>query len=417
MIKISRSALYDKVWTTPMSRLSKEYGISDVALAKVCKKYDIPRPPRGYWARLQNGYKDKKTALPKGEDRMIEFDVEANQRNRREFQLQKEKEEKILEEVKPVIELAQNLTHPMATRFLERIKNVKADKNGLFKMKRVGLPEVEVTADSVTRILRFLSVVAYTLEGQGVTWSKSGEALTSIFTRDGFGVGLRISQALVKEEREPTIEEKRKPSWEWDLAVYKPTEKLTLVLHSSEGISGRKKWTESNANDIVDLAGKVAGRIDDLLRGHEESRIAAIEREKRWEAQKVIDEENRRKRARLEHIAEIKAGRVRELVRASMLWKEHEAVSDFIAECAKRWSEAPTPEQSAWLEWAGEALKDLSPFADGYPDPENHGPLDESTIPQKDYYHSKEKAFVKKTQLLKDIKNLTERRGYGYSSW
>jgi hypothetical protein len=38
-----------------MQQLAQEVGISDVALAKNCRKYGIPIPPRGYWAKLQAG--------------------------------------------------------------------------------------------------------------------------------------------------------------------------------------------------------------------------------------------------------------------------------------------------------------------------------------------------------------------------
>lgn len=40
-----------------MSRLAKQYQLSDVGLAKICKKMQIPVPGRGYWAKVQNGAK------------------------------------------------------------------------------------------------------------------------------------------------------------------------------------------------------------------------------------------------------------------------------------------------------------------------------------------------------------------------
>lgn len=100
-----------------------------------------------------------------------------------------------------------------------------------------------------------------------------------------------------------------------------------------------------------------------------------------------------------------------------MLWKEHRAVTEFIDECARRWGDSPSSEQLEWLKWANEVLDELSPFADGYPSPELHGPLDESIIEEEDFYYYDEQVFVQKTQLLKDIKKLTEKRGYAYSSW
>jgi hypothetical protein len=47
----NREELYEEVWATPMQTLAKKYGISDVGLAKVCRKLSIPVPGRGHWAR------------------------------------------------------------------------------------------------------------------------------------------------------------------------------------------------------------------------------------------------------------------------------------------------------------------------------------------------------------------------------
>jgi hypothetical protein len=51
-VSFSRLELYERVWTTPITRFASELGISDVAVAKACKRLDVPTPPRGYWARL-----------------------------------------------------------------------------------------------------------------------------------------------------------------------------------------------------------------------------------------------------------------------------------------------------------------------------------------------------------------------------
>jgi hypothetical protein len=51
MSRYNRKKLYDKVWKLPMRLLAKEFGVSNVALAKTCKKLQIPVPGRGYWAK------------------------------------------------------------------------------------------------------------------------------------------------------------------------------------------------------------------------------------------------------------------------------------------------------------------------------------------------------------------------------
>jgi hypothetical protein len=60
----NRDQLYQQVWATPMQTLAKTYGISDVGLAKICRKLLIPVPGRGYWARKDAGQKVERTALP-----------------------------------------------------------------------------------------------------------------------------------------------------------------------------------------------------------------------------------------------------------------------------------------------------------------------------------------------------------------
>ena len=39
------------VWGKPSSTLAKELGVSDVAINKFCKIFNISKPPRGYWSK------------------------------------------------------------------------------------------------------------------------------------------------------------------------------------------------------------------------------------------------------------------------------------------------------------------------------------------------------------------------------
>jgi hypothetical protein len=66
--QFSRQELYDLVWSTAMTTLAKQFGMSDVGLRKICVKHEIPTPPAGYWAKLQFGKKVKKIPLPAATD-------------------------------------------------------------------------------------------------------------------------------------------------------------------------------------------------------------------------------------------------------------------------------------------------------------------------------------------------------------
>jgi len=64
-----REILYEEVWKTPLTEVAKSYGVSDVAIHKICKSMNIPTPPKGYWAKLKYGKEVSKTPLPPVQER------------------------------------------------------------------------------------------------------------------------------------------------------------------------------------------------------------------------------------------------------------------------------------------------------------------------------------------------------------
>ncbi|MHB1127656.1 MAG: hypothetical protein ACYC2T_12020 [Bacillota bacterium] len=53
----NREKLYEEVWAKPVVEVAVQYGVSDVAIHKICKSLNVPVPPRGYWAKLRAGKK------------------------------------------------------------------------------------------------------------------------------------------------------------------------------------------------------------------------------------------------------------------------------------------------------------------------------------------------------------------------
>ena len=58
-IELSRKQLYDLVWSTPISQLKQQYAISNEGFKKICKKFEIPMPPNGFWLKLKYNKKVK----------------------------------------------------------------------------------------------------------------------------------------------------------------------------------------------------------------------------------------------------------------------------------------------------------------------------------------------------------------------
>ena len=60
----SRQELFELVWSMPMTKISKQFELSDVGLRKICVKHQIPLPLQGHWTRKQFGKEDPRPELP-----------------------------------------------------------------------------------------------------------------------------------------------------------------------------------------------------------------------------------------------------------------------------------------------------------------------------------------------------------------
>ena len=61
---LTREQLYELVWREPMLKVAESFGVSSSYLARVCTELRVPRPERGYWAKLEFGKQPQRPELP-----------------------------------------------------------------------------------------------------------------------------------------------------------------------------------------------------------------------------------------------------------------------------------------------------------------------------------------------------------------
>ena len=61
---VSREQLYELVWSMPMTKVAEEFSVSGSYMARVCSVLRVPRPERGYWAKLSVGKAPARPKLP-----------------------------------------------------------------------------------------------------------------------------------------------------------------------------------------------------------------------------------------------------------------------------------------------------------------------------------------------------------------
>ena len=64
---VSREELYDLVWSMPMVKVAEKFNVSGSYMARICSVLHVPRPERGYWAKLAFGKAPERPPLPEAQ--------------------------------------------------------------------------------------------------------------------------------------------------------------------------------------------------------------------------------------------------------------------------------------------------------------------------------------------------------------
>lgn len=66
-IRIRREQLYNEIWGLSASGVAKKYNILYTQVLKICKEFNVPIPPSGYWTKVSFGKATEKIPLPESD--------------------------------------------------------------------------------------------------------------------------------------------------------------------------------------------------------------------------------------------------------------------------------------------------------------------------------------------------------------
>src|SRR5205085_6865750 len=249
-IKLTREELYQKVWAKPATKLAKEFGISDVALGKICKRLDIPKPFPGYWQQIEAGHKVKPTPLPQLKQGIPSEVVIYPTPAGTPFQPQDPKVvERIKSESQPDnrIRVADTLhhPHPLVRQTRQVLEKAKSDEYGVVSRPwKQSCLSLRVSKVELNRALRIMDALLKGLEARGysIEVGKDDSAFTYVLIGEE-KLTVRLSEKVTRSERVTTAEEKRKSSHSTsDRWVYTLSGKLTFEIDEYGGGGYKKRW-------------------------------------------------------------------------------------------------------------------------------------------------------------------------------
>lgn len=367
---LSRDELYEQVWSTPMVRLAKEYGLSDVGLAKVCKKHNIPKPPVGYWAKVQAGRRISRPPLPpvgKGGSERIWLRRQPRDGNEqlrpvtRSAVTDEDREENRIEVGLELID-----PHSLVRKTKESLRKAKRNEQGLIRPRAKRALNVVVSPDSIDRAMRIMDALVKGLEQRShrvAVFNEEGRVGT-LAEVEGERVEFCLKEVVRRQEREPTPKEqqdKERHPWLYTRPFYRyePTGRLVLEIVTHRCDSHRRRWSDGKRQRLeACLNGVVASvlRIADGLRADRERRDEERRKQEAWERERavkipLIRQEEQRVKALNEEVDRWHASqRIRQYV---------QAVIDS-APAGGREIEAGSKVQR-WITWATEQADRLDP--------------------------------------------------------
>src|SRR5437867_3393657 len=170
---LDRDQLYEQVWAEPVTKVAARYGISDVALAKVCRKLDVPVPPRGYWRRLERGWQPARPPLSKrrpGIPCSVELMNRPPTSDGAPRSPEVEAQEAFEQQPRNRVRVPRRLVdpHPLVARTAERLRVAKPGKYGTVGAWGDKTLDVQVGPRSVERALRLMDALVKALEARGL---------------------------------------------------------------------------------------------------------------------------------------------------------------------------------------------------------------------------------------------------------
>jgi len=352
-ITLNRGQLYDLIWSKPTTILAKELGLSDNGLRKICKKYNIPLPYLGYWAKIKHGKPARKVNLPnkyEGKDEII-----INPPNIKSGSIQKEISarthliKEITTDYKHLLKVPAKLINPefLVTKAQDALtvkKNQWLD-NGLIS-KSVGFFTIKVAPKNVARAMRFMDALLKLLKTRG--YEVNADRDSSHLVIFGEPLVIRLQEKLRFEDHIEGIYNRK-------TRHYYPTG-IFMIKCWRKTWSHQRVWIDGKELIEYQLAKIVAGI--ELLALKE--RTERLEREERWRIEK---EKKQIEKERYDK-EELDGANFQKLLSQSKIWKQSQILNEFIFELESKaiTSGELTEELKNWIMWAKEKAEKFNPL-------------------------------------------------------
>ncbi|MBW4793334.1 hypothetical protein [Pseudomonas tolaasii] len=359
-VSFTVAELFEKVWQTSMVKLAHEIGVSDVAVAKACRKAGIPLPGRGHWAKSEK-QRQRKPKPPQVEGN-VRFQVLD-----RDNSLVATGTDLNSPIVRRTIEAPYQLSEPHAlvSQWLKSAKTSKV-KDGYLDYAGKRVLKVMISSTLIERCAILFDALIKEGEAEGCSWKINAEGKTIAIVK-GETMAVRLIERLDKHPIPPPPPPKRRPGAPWEpnfMSLRRPqfewtsTGELTFQIEARMDYGERKNWKDTKTAPLEK-------KLSSILTGLSSASVSIkVLREKEETRNREWAEDERR---RLERARTTETQRRLRLnvVRHTERWERAERLRAFIKAVEDRLKIAPIADQEIakpWIDWAHKQANLLDPL-------------------------------------------------------
>lgn len=356
-----------------MRSLAKRYDVSDVALAKWCKKLRVPVPGRGYWAKKAAGHAVKVTPLkplptsaspsaqriissPRIPSQSVQESEPEVIRMQREFEARPEN----------LIVVSDSLRSPH--EFVRRTLQARGDikiGTGYVGFDRQAHLDIHVSRPLLNRALRIMDALLKALDERGFVASlgKGDDDRQTYALAHDHRLAFGMREGTKRIENEPP-KKHRGHNGTWYTPFYSkyrfvPTGRLTLFIRSWH--SGYfRTWSDGKLQRIEDCLNDFIVVI--VIRAEEQRELE--QRREEWRREREREEQRRYEEQQLK-VRE--AARVQELEEEASNWSKSHNLRAYLAAVREIAEERdgglhPDSELAKWIAWGSVYADSIDPL-------------------------------------------------------
>ena len=376
--QISRHELYKKVWEVPMTKLSVQFKLSDVGLAKICKKYNIPRPPRGYWAKKAAGQRVKKIQLPnRSSNELIEICPNPSNDQSSDISDELSNQIQIASEHEPItVPKALHNPLPLVKQAGELLEICQPDQFGILESSSKKCLDIRVSKNNLRRALRIMNALIKALSERGfeVRMKKGATKVNVLDENLRFGISEELCTIKVEPKNHNLNGYYRFGHSRFD-QVRVPSGRLCLTIHEVSywwGNKARKNWCDTKRKALENsLDSFVKGLVKLAVQKKAYGRKEAEEEQRRLEMRRQA-EKKAHQRSKLKHEIQEEKKRISRLITDAENRQKSRLIRQFIIDVENENSKdnccyEPAIDFKTWAKRAQDQADRLDPLTPSPP--------------------------------------------------